>query len=300
MTDNIMPREYLRTLLPRLAEDLPGLRIFYEQKSNLSWNDVQILRQAGVHVIQPGIEALSTSLLGLMKKGVQARQNLMLLRYGRVAGIQLVWNLICGFPGDELKAYTETLDLVSLIPHLPPPSGLWHLSIDRFSPYHVHPESYQIKNVRPVPVYSDIFPNHSDIRKIAYHFVGDYECATQTHIELIRELNHRVKLWKTRAQSGETDRPELKLCRRNGVLWLVDTRGLADTETLRQTDETEARLLMSAGAYQRTEPERSAVQRKLAVVVDNWFVPLPVATEELFVDLSEEAHDVSQSPAASA
>src|SRR5262249_41725 len=117
MTDNIMPREYLRTLLPQLPDKLPRIRVFYEQKSNLTWADAQNLRRAGITAIQPGIEALSSGLLRLMKKGVQARQNLMLLRYGRMTGIDLVWNLICGFPSDLLSYYEETLRLVRLIPH---------------------------------------------------------------------------------------------------------------------------------------------------------------------------------------
>ena len=40
-------------------------------------------KAAGISTIQPGIEALSSRLLKLMRKGVNARQNLMLLRYGR-------------------------------------------------------------------------------------------------------------------------------------------------------------------------------------------------------------------------
>src|SRR5262249_48318095 len=58
MTDNIMPRDYFRTLLPLLQRELPGLNIFYEQKSNLTFNDVLALKQAGINTIQPGIEAL--------------------------------------------------------------------------------------------------------------------------------------------------------------------------------------------------------------------------------------------------
>src|SRR5262249_46480802 len=86
MIDNILPHSYFRTVLPRLAEDPPAARIYYEIKSNLTLNQVELLRRAGVERAQPGIEALSSSLLQRMKKGVLARQNLALLRYGRAVG----------------------------------------------------------------------------------------------------------------------------------------------------------------------------------------------------------------------
>jgi ribosomal peptide maturation radical SAM protein 1 len=294
MTDNIMPHEYLRTLLPRLSRELPAVQIFYEQKSNLSWADVQTLRSAGVNAIQPGIEALSTQLLKVMRKGVQSRQNLMLLRYGRIAGIQLIWNLICGFPGDELAAYKETLDLVRLIPHLPPPSGLWYLSIDRFSPYHVQPDAFGIKNVRPISSYRDIFPETSAFSRIAYHFVGDYDSGTRANIEFVRALSVEVRSWHRRANSRGPDRPELKICRRDDALMLVDTRRLRETEPLQQINEEEARLLLSAHPYRRSQAENDAVGRKLAVVLDNWFIPLPVARQELFTEFSKEAQTIRE------
>ena len=153
MTDNIMPHNYFKTLIPRLGNELPELQIFYEEKANLSLQDVLALKKAGVASVQPGIEALSSRLLKRMKKGVQARQNLMLLRYARAAGLQLYWNLLWGFPGDELAAYEETLAILPLLHHLQPPIGFGHISIDRFSPYFFQPEEFGIITFRPLAVY---------------------------------------------------------------------------------------------------------------------------------------------------
>lgn len=288
MTDNIMPHDYFRTLLPRLREELPGLNIFYEQKSNLSFEDVLALKDAGVTTIQPGIEALSTPLLKLMKKGVNARQNLMLLRYGRIAGVRLVWNLICGFPNDEFDVYRETRALVPLIVHLQPPSGLWHLSIDRFSPYFVQPALHDVTDVRPLPVYRDFLPESADTARIAYHFLGDYPSDTHRFIEPVRELGAQVRAWARAWEREYRRRPELKICRHEGRYLLVDMRGLPGTEALRALDRTEAALLLSAGPYRGSKEEDRAVDQKLAVVVDQWFVPLPVARQDVFLDLSSE------------
>ena len=64
-----MPRSYFKTLLPRLPTELPGIQVFYEQKSNLTLDQVEALRKAGVCDIQPGIEALSSALLTRMRQG---------------------------------------------------------------------------------------------------------------------------------------------------------------------------------------------------------------------------------------
>jgi hypothetical protein len=287
MTDNIMPHEYLRTLLPRLSKELPGLNIFYEQKSNLSFEDVLALKRAGVHTIQPGIEALSSRLLKLMRKGVLARQNLMLLRYGRIADLNLTWNMLCGFPNDELAAYDETMALVPLIMHLQPPSGLWHLSIDRFSPYFFQPMAHNVVNVRPLPVYEDFLPATPEMAKIAYHFMGDYPCDTHRHIEFVRELNTKIRAWVGAWEHPYHKRPELKIRFLKDRYVLVDTRGVPGTEPLRELDAAEATLLMTARPYDEGADVREALERKVAVVVDNWFVPLPVACQDLFVDLAE-------------
>src|SRR5262249_37819581 len=72
MVDNIMPHTYFRTLIPRLGSEIPDLHMFYEQKANLSLGQVTALKDAGILEVQPGIEALSSSLLKSMDKGVSA------------------------------------------------------------------------------------------------------------------------------------------------------------------------------------------------------------------------------------
>ncbi len=115
MVDNIMPRSYFRTLVPRLAAEVPGLLAFYEQKSNLSLDNVVELRGAGICDIQPGIEALSTSPSEAHGQGRVRPQNIALMRYARAIGLSLTWNLLYAFPGDHIEDYEQTLALVPLL-----------------------------------------------------------------------------------------------------------------------------------------------------------------------------------------
>jgi ribosomal peptide maturation radical SAM protein 1 len=288
MTDNIMPHGYFKTLVPRLGSELPGLNIFYEQKANLSLPNVLALKRAGIVAIQPGIEALSSRLLRRMKKGVQARQNLMLLRYARAAGLQLYWNLLWGFPGDELEAYKDTLAIVPLLHHLQPPSGFGHLSIDRFSPYFFQPVEFGVSNVRPLTGYYDFLPRAADIQRIAYHFVGDYRCGAHDNIDVIRKLWLEVKQWQSAWQHECGKPPELRVCLYRGAYVLVDTRGLAGTEKVHVLDRNEASLLLTTRPYTGSEQEVWSLQQKLAVIADDWFVPLTVADPEMLLEFEAE------------
>jgi ribosomal peptide maturation radical SAM protein 1 len=63
LTDNILDMSYLRTLLPNLVAQGKHYRLFYETKSNLRKDHVELLAAAGVEELQPGIESLSTAVL---------------------------------------------------------------------------------------------------------------------------------------------------------------------------------------------------------------------------------------------
>lgn len=194
MVDNIMPHNYVSTLLPRLAAAEQKLDIFYEQKANLGRRRMSLLRDAGVTTIQPGIESLSTPLLKRMNKGTSLGVNLDCLRHARASGVSLAWNLLSDFPGDDQQNYEDMIRIIPLLHHLEPPSGLGGLSIDRFSPYHMTPEAYGISEVRPLPAYAEVFPNSTDHR-LAYHFEGDYRSALRQSRDLKTRMEAVIEDW---------------------------------------------------------------------------------------------------------
>jgi ribosomal peptide maturation radical SAM protein 1 len=292
MADNIMPRAYFKTLLPQLAAEGAPVELFYEQKANLSLDDVLTLKRAGVTSIQPGIEALSSALLRRMDKGVLARQNLMLLRYARAAGLDLQWNLLWGFPGDEAEAYEATLALLPLLHHLKPPNELLHLSLDRFSPYFQRPGAYGIQNLRPHPAYRAAFPAHAELDKIAYRFVGDYSSAAYRRLDLIRRIEEELGAWRARwaPSSGAPPAPPALRAIPFGEHYLVlDTRGLPGTEATLVLDREEAAIALSAAPVAEDAAMTLAVERRIGVVVDGFYVPLATASPPLLQSLEREA-----------
>lgn len=289
MTDNIMPHRYFKTLLPRLAEQRLNLSIFYEQKANLSLAHLVDLHEAGVRSIQPGIEALSSQLLRRMRKGVQARQNLALLRYARAIGMEISWNLLWGFPGDDVSDYEETLKLVPLLHHLPPPEGLWHISLDRFSPYFVNPEAFGVRNLRALASYFDFLPETADVARIAYHFTGEYESGAHDHLEVIQKLWRAVTRWQRSWGQGNGPGEELRVFEKNGEYVLADRRKVARVKGPRILSRDEAAMLLVPRPYTPGPAADRAVEEKLAVVLDGWLAPLAVAETELLAELGGTA-----------
>jgi len=287
MTDSVMPYTYFKTLLPRLAGRLPGVAIFYEQRANLSLPRVLALQQAGITSIQPGIESLSSRLLTLMKKGVQARQNLMLLRYARAAGVHLDWGLLWGFPGDEVEAYEETLAILPLLHHLQPPSVMGHLSIERFSPYFCRPTEFGVRNIKPQAGCYDWLPKGADIERIACHFTAEYPSGAHDHVALIYKLWQAMKRWQA-AWKEEQGAPteDLTLFRKHRSYVLVDTRHLWRKQRSYSLDERGASSMLTARPYTGSQLETWGVGEKLAVIMDGWFVPLAVADPKTLLELA--------------
>jgi ribosomal peptide maturation radical SAM protein 1 len=287
MTDSTMPYTYFKTLLPRLAGRLARVTIFYEQRANLSLPQVLSLQQAGITSIQPGIESLSTRLLTLMNKGVQARQNLMLLRYARAAGLHLHWNLLWGFPADEVEAYEEILAILPLLHHLQPPRAMAHLSIDRFSPYFCRPTEFGVRNIKPQPGCYDWSPKGADIERIACHFTAEYPSGAHKNVGLIRKLWQAMKRWQAAwKEKHGTPNEDLTLFRKHRSYVLVDTRHLWRKQKSYSLDERGAYTLLTAKPYSGSELETWGVDEKLAVIMDGWFVPLAVADPRILLELT--------------
>jgi len=284
MVDNIMPMNFFETLIPRLTEEFTNLNIFYEQKANLSFDRVEALKQAGVNVIQPGIEALSTDYLSLMKKGVSAAQNVALLRYSRATDLSVNWNILYGFPHDKLNWLQQTYKLIPFLTHLNPPTGVYHLSIDRFSPYFNSATQFGLDNVRALAAYHDVMPANTDLNRIAYHFEADYESET-SRAPIVEEVGTSVRAWRALWNSDKMAPPVLELTElSDGMFLLLDTRPIA-VETIRflSRDEAEIAVFGSQSPLANdSELVEWALASSVAVLHEDALLPLAVCSRELY------------------
>jgi ribosomal peptide maturation radical SAM protein 1 len=292
-TDDIMPHTYFKTLVPRLAEALPGATIFYEQKANLSLEKVVALRRAGISMVQPGIEALSSSLLKRMDKGILARQNIALLRYARVARVNLIWALLYGLPGDQREDYAHYPDLLPLLRHLEPPRTFMPVMLFRFSPYGKWPERYGVSGFRPAAVYSDILPQEAEPSRIAYVFEGEYPSISSQAPELVQSIQGEVRAWNTDWLERRSQLPELLVQPLGtGSYLLTDSRGLSGMPALQKLSRAQAAAVLTGGPLEERgvlEEEKDWARRsRYAVELDGWHVPLATAPLEVLSQFEAE------------
>lgn len=173
--DNIIDVGYLRDLLPALRGSGYDLRLFYETKANLKKEQVRMMRDAGVFLINPGIESLSNTILKLMKKGVTGLQNIRLLKWCAQYDVKVIWNVIVGFPSEPPEEYDRMADVMRSLMHLQPPN-LVPLGLERFSPYHQNPSAYGIKVTGAAAYYRHIYQaDEATLNELAYDFDYSYE-----------------------------------------------------------------------------------------------------------------------------
>jgi len=176
VVDNILNLDFFKTLFPRLIRRRVKLSLLFETKSNLSREQLQILKDAGVRHIQPGIESLSDDTLKLMKKGVTGLQNVWLLKRCRELGMAVSWNWLCGFPREKVSEYERVSEWVPLLHHLQPPLWFGSIHLDRFSSLFEFQEISGVKRVRPAFPYRLIYPlDERTLYDLAYYFDFDYE-----------------------------------------------------------------------------------------------------------------------------
>jgi ribosomal peptide maturation radical SAM protein 1 len=229
VVDNIMDMNYIEKLFPQIYSHRIDVNLFYETKANISKKQLLIMKQAGVNVIQPGIESLSDGILSIMKKGVTALQNIQLLKWCKEIGIIPLWNLIWGFPGEPKEEYDRMAKLVPLLLHLQPPSGFGKIVLDRFSPYFVEPLQNGIMNIRPWIAYKFLYPlQEQDLQKMAYHFDFDYVDGRNPDA-YTKELEQRLIYWKNLwiKDDGNNNRrlsPSLNTARIGDAIMINDTR----------------------------------------------------------------------------
>ncbi|MBT9584098.1 RiPP maturation radical SAM C-methyltransferase [bacterium] len=170
VADNIIDTRHFKTLLPLLGQDPHNYTLFYETKSNLKRDQIDLLLNAGVIWVQPGFESLHDDILKLIDKGTTAAVNVQTLKWSREKGLRLSWNILSGFPNEKDEWYSEMAEWVPSIIHLQPPQGVVKFRYDRYSPYQLRPQDYGVK-LLPNRRYAFVYPlDPAGLEKLAYFF----------------------------------------------------------------------------------------------------------------------------------
>jgi ribosomal peptide maturation radical SAM protein 1 len=246
--DNILPTNYVEEVLPHIQAP-EGAKIFYEIKASMSPEELSVMAGAGVHWIQPGIEALNTTSLRLMKKGTTSFVNLRLLKNCLRFGIDPIWSLLVGFPGEVEAIYEKYVADLPLITHLRPPKGVAAIHFDRFSPYFTRAEEYGL-SLEPVEFYEYCFPFPKEsLRNLAYFFTDtNYDAPHYTSLaRWMAPMQGEVKAWRDRWEldgrdiweymGDELTGPKLELRREGDAGHVFDSRGAESRQIAVTSDQ---------------------------------------------------------------
>lgn len=218
-SDNNLPMDAFNDLIPLLISAPPanGVKIFYSLKSNLERNHLKSLAKAGITDIGPGIESLSTKLLGLMKKGVRGIDNIYFLKGCREFSIRPRWNNLVRIPGETEQAYAELARLFNLVQHLHPPFATVEIQLYRYSPYFDEPGWVTAR--RSARFYDALYPPELfDNERVAYAFEAVWNGVLPA---LSRQgATETCERWRDRWAAGSGNAPKLEV---------IDERKIIDT-----------------------------------------------------------------------
>ena len=290
--DNIMAPEYVDDLFGRLEAERCDLQLHYEVHPTLGREQLGRLKRGGLFSIQPGIESLSTHLLKLMGKGTTAMRNLELIKWCTYFGINNLYNILLGFPGELEQDYSRQCELIHLIHHLQPPYTITRARADRGSPMFTRPDQWSIGARSPAWCYTQIFPtDRFDLARVSYYF--DHELGDVLGDAEYDGIFAAVADWK--ARHGRAPGPSLEYRKAGETIFIDDRRG----EFLEQTtcSGREAQLYEAcADARHRRELNEQfegdegwldraldeLVERRLMVRVDNRYLSLALPVNPAF------------------
>lgn len=225
--DNIIEMDYFTSLLPILADSERDYCFFFETKSNLKKQQLELMSRAGIRWIQPGIEALHSEVLKLIRKGVTAIRNVQLLKWCRQYGIRVGWNMIAGFPGEQDAWYATIAEWLPLIEHLQP-CALVSLRYDRYSPYFTNAAAWGLE-LEPVEFYRFAYPLPQDVLKDQVYFFRDRDARLPPYLKYgpipdrpgLEAVRDQLGRWLDRWNNGAA---MVSGRRRDDCLEVTDTR----------------------------------------------------------------------------
>jgi hypothetical protein len=147
-------------------------------------------------------------------------QNVCFLKWASHFDMEVDWNVLVGFPGEQPDHYAVQLRTMKRIPHLPPPQGFGRIRMDRFSPYFKDPAAWGLTDVRPDRAYEMIYPGDISLDRIAYYF--EYAAAGTLSDEHHAALFDHIRWWQ--AAWHESSRPQLLYSRVGDSLVIRDER----------------------------------------------------------------------------
>lgn len=193
--DSLLPQGYIEGVLDKWAKiKTKNQQFFVELKPYITPKQIKILKDAGVSIIQPGIENFHPEVLKLLKKGHKSHHGVSFLNFCNFFNIDTKWNYLILIPNEKLEWCSEQTELVKQIKHLTPPNTIGRIIVTKHTPYSEKPQDYGI-NIVPDTFYPLIYPESFNFAKLCWNYDYDYKIPVEIN-SLLLELNDWIKNYK--------------------------------------------------------------------------------------------------------
>ncbi|MCP4350474.1 MAG: radical SAM protein [Desulfobacterales bacterium] len=217
--DNVLPIKSSGDIFSRLGKLDKDFRFFCEIRATATWDELKVMKAAGLQEVQIGIEALSTSLLKKLNKGTTAIQNLEIMKNCEALGIVNRSNLMLHFPGSDSQDTDETLQTLEFaIPFYP--LKFVHFWLGLESPVWQNPRAFGVKAVFNHPNYAALFPR--DIFRSMIFMIQAYRGDIRLQRKLWKPVKEKITAWeKAYAELRSRASPSPLLSFRDGRDFLI-------------------------------------------------------------------------------
>lgn len=156
---NTLPKTEYRTLFEKIKKIGKDFSFFVEARAGqLTSQDYTLMKEAGFHNIQTGIESFSQRYLHKINKGVRAIDNIAALKFCKENQIKNSYNLIIRYPNEEPEDFEETQKTAQLLKGYLEAPQLCELRIMHGSIIHRHPEQFNIHHLDYAPIDQIMYP----------------------------------------------------------------------------------------------------------------------------------------------
>jgi ribosomal peptide maturation radical SAM protein 1 len=173
--DNIQRIKDFEKLMLSLKDMKKDLSIFLEIRAGrLKKKDYKLMRDAGVKVVQIGVESFGNKTLKKLKKGTKVIDNIAAIKYCQEYGIFPYYAIIYNYPNEEAEDLKEVSDNIEFLKGFVPPSSMLYMRMMYQSPFYCNSKEFNISKKRLLKTELWNFPE--EVWKTLIPVYYDYDC----------------------------------------------------------------------------------------------------------------------------
>ena len=205
IADNVLPRKTSKELFENLKKLKKDLHLFSEIRATTPFQELKVMKEAGLQEVQIGIEALSSSLLKKLRKGTTTIQNLEIMRDCELLNITNISNLILHFPGSSEHDVAETLGNIEFaFPYRPLKAVSFWLGYG--SPVWQNPQLFGIRAIYNHPNWSRLFP--PEVSRSLQFMIQAYRGDLGFQKKIWQPVKRKIESWQKAYIQMQKEKPQ--------------------------------------------------------------------------------------------